>query len=124
MCKTTDLSVYSITPEFESLKDQLIVLMIMINEQDLNTLAIFLHENNTLKRLGFYIDKPEDLCEQSLQTVADSLKHNSTLEQLRIAGPFPEEKYHVINQRIEVVKWKVKITRQLTEVTEVDIDFK
>ena len=108
MCKTTALLVYSITPEFMSLKDKLKLLGIVAKDQDPTTLATFLHENNILTTLALFI-RLEDLCEQSLQTVANSLKHNSTLQLLLISGqPLSEEQYCIISQRIAVVKWKVK----------------
>ena len=109
MCKTTCLVVYSITPEFMSLKDKLKVLVIVVKEQDPTTLATFLHENGILIALILCILRPEDLCEQSLQTIANSLKHNSTLQRLWIVGhSLSEEQCCMISQRIEVVKWKVK----------------
>ena len=111
MCKTIGLIVYSITSEFMSLKDKLKMLSTVVKEQDATTLATFLHENDILEFLILYISRPEDLCEQSLQTIASSLKHNSTLRQLCIGGRlFSEEQCHMISQRIEVVKWKVKET--------------
>ena len=92
-----------------SLKYKLKLLGIVVKAQDLTTLATFLHENDILMELGFYIHTPEDLCEQSLQTIANSLKHNSTLRQLWIVGrSLSEEQCCMIIQRIEVVKWKVK----------------
>ena len=114
MCKTTRLIVYSITPEFMSLKDKLKRLCIAVEKQDPTTLVTFLHENDILIKLVLYIWRPEDLCEQSLQIIANSLKHNSTLQQLWIAGPLlSEEEYCMISQRIEVVKWKVKGRKML-----------
>ena len=109
MCKTIMLAMYSITPEFLSLRDQLKALCIMVKEQDPTTLATFLHENDILITLFLYIHTPEDLCEQSLQIIANSLKHNSTLQELYIGGhSLSEEQICMISQRIEVVKWKVK----------------
>ena len=109
MCKTTLLMVYSITPDFLSLKDKLKMLHIVVKVQDPTTLATFLHENDILITLHLYIDRPEDLCEQSLQKIANSLKHNSTLQLLLIGGhSLSEEQCCMISQRIEVVKWKVK----------------
>ena len=109
MCKTIGLVVYSITPEFMSLKDKLKMLSIVVKEQDPATLATFLHENDILITLVLYILTLEDLCEQSLQTIANSLKHNSTLQELCIGGTsLSEEQCRMISQRIEVVKWKVK----------------
>ena len=109
MCKTTHLAVYSITPEFMPLKNQLTMLVIIVEEQDPTTLGTFLHENDILQLLWLYIHEPEDLCEQSLQTIANSLKHNSTLKGLQICcQSLSEEQCCIISQRIEVVKWKVK----------------
>ena len=109
MCKTARLQVYSITPEFLSLKDKLKALSILVKEQDPTTLATFLHENDILVILALYIHTPEDLCEQSLQTIANSLKHNSTLQELWIGGrSLSKEQCCMISRRIEVVKWKVK----------------
>ena len=112
MCKTISLIVHSITPEFTVLKDKLKELIIAVKEQDLTTLATFLHENDILITLILCIFRPEDLCEQSLQTIANSLRHNSTLQHLYVAGhSLSEEQYCMISQRIEVVKWKVKETK-------------
>ena len=125
MCKTTRLAVYSITPEFLSLKDKLKVLTIVVKEQDPTTLATFLHENDILTILVLYIFRPEDLCEQSLQTIANSLKHNSTLQHLVIIGhSLSEEQCCMISQRIEVVKWKVKGRRiSQNKIVALIIDF-
>ena len=109
MCKTTLLVVYSITPESMSLKNQLIVLMVVVKTQDPTTLATFLHKNDVLECLFLGIFRLEDLCEQSLQIIAKSLEHNSTLQGLWIKTPsLSEEQCCMITQRIEVVKWKVK----------------
>ena len=109
MCKTTRLLLYSITPEFMSLKHKPKRLSIVVKVQDPTTLATFLHENDILIRLVLHILRPEDLCKQSLQTIANSLKHNSTLQHLLIFGQsLSEEQCCMISQRIEVVKWKVK----------------
>ena len=109
MCKATYLGVVSITPEFMSLKNQLIVLMVVVKKQDPTTLATFLHKNDVLKSLCLGIFRLEDLCEQSLQIIAKSLEHTSTLQRLWIKTPsLSEEQCCMITQRIEVVKWKVK----------------
>ena len=124
MCKTTYLKVYSITPEFMSLKNQLTALIIMIKIQDPTTLATFLHENDILKDLGFHISRSESLCEQSLQTIANSLKHNSTLRQLWIVGEFSEEHCSMITQSIEAANWKVIEKERITnDIICLDIDF-
>ena len=125
MCKTTLLTVYSITPEFLSLKDKLKGLDIVVKEQAPTTLATFLHENDTLRTLVLYIYKPQDLCEQSLQTIANSLKHNSILQQLWIGvHSLSKEQCCMISQRIEVVKWKVT-GRHITpnKIVYLSIDF-
>ena len=109
MCKTTELAVHSITPEFMSLKNQLTMLIIVVKQQDPTILTTYLHENDVLKYLCLHIFRPEHLCEQSLQTIANSLQHNSTLQELWIGGQsLSEEQCCMISQRIEVVKWKVK----------------
>ena len=54
MCKTTKLVVYSVTPEYMILKNQLIILTVAITdvtEKDCIALAAFLHENNVLREL-------------------------------------------------------------------------
>ena len=125
MCKTTELAVHSITPEFMSLKNQLTMLMIAVKEQDPTTLATFLHENDNLITLCLGIHRPEDLCEQSLHTIANSLKHNSTLQILWIGGPSLSEEQCccMISQRIDVVKWKVKGKKLANEIIFLSIDF-
>ena len=115
MCKTTLLTVYSITPEFMSLKDKLKGLSILATKQDPTTLATFLYENDILEILVLYIFRPENLCKQSLQTIANSLKHNSTLQELYIGGTsLSEEQCCMISERIEVIKWKGK-RRHITD---------
>ena len=124
MCKTIKLAVYSITPEFMSLKDKLKMLSIDVKGQDPTTLATFLHENDILEFLLLNIDRPEDLCEQSLQTIANSLQHNSVLKNLFIMGELSEEQCCMISQRIEVVKWKVKGRHiRLNNYVRLSIDF-
>ena len=107
MCKTTNLDVHSITPEFICLKKQLTELMVVLTEQDLTTLGTFLFENDVLNVLCFYINGPEDLSTQSLQTIANSLEHNSSLQQLYLGGSFSEKQRDVISECIKVVNWKI-----------------
>ena len=116
MCKSTGLTMSSITPELMSLKNQLKVLVIMAEEQNVNTLATFLHENNILLLLGLSMTK-QVMCVQSLQVIADSLEHNSTLQHIKFFGSLSDEQCSAIIQHIKVVKWKVKRVH-------IDIDFK